>query len=52
MSELSHLIPNLSEMMELYTEVEKEIVQETQSREVQEEERAEAREEREQLDEE
>ena len=49
MFEPSHLIPNLSEMMEAYIEVEEEIVQETQSREMQEEERVEAREELEPL---
>ena len=49
MSEPSHLIPNLSKMMEAYTKVEEETVQETQSREMQEEERAEAREELEPL---
>ena len=43
MSESSHLISNLKEMMEAYTEVEEESVQETRSREVQEEERVEAR---------
>ena len=43
MFEPSHLIPNLKEMMEAYTEVEEESVQETQSGEVQEEERADAR---------
>ena len=43
MSEQSHLIPNLDEMMEAYAEVEEEVVQENQSREVQEVERAEAR---------
>ena len=52
MSEPSHLILNLNEMMEAYTEVEEEIVQETQSREMLEEGRAEAREEPEQLEEE
>ena len=43
MSEPSHLVPNLNEMMEAYTEVKEESVQETQSREVQEEERVESR---------
>ena len=43
MSKSSHLIPNLNEMMDAYTEVEEESVQETQSSEVQEEERVEAR---------
>ena len=42
MSELSYFIPNLNEMMEAYTKVEGEVVQENQSREMQEEERAEA----------
>ena len=41
MFEPSHLIPNLNEMMEAYTEVEEETVQETQSREMQAEERTE-----------
>ena len=49
MSEPLHLILNLSEMMEAYTKVEEETVQETQSGEMQEEERAEAREEPEPL---
>ena len=48
----SHLILNLNEMMEAYTEVEEEIVQETQSGEMQEEERDAARGEPEQLEEE
>ena len=52
MSEPSHLIPNLNEMMEGYIEVEEEIVQETQLGEVQEEERVETRGEPEPLDEE
>ena len=52
MSEPLHLIPNLSEMMEAYIEVEEETVQETQSGEVQEKERAEARGEPESLNEE
>ena len=52
MFELSHLILNLNDMIQAYTEVEEEIVQETQSREMQEEERAEARGEPEQLEEE
>ena len=43
MSELSHIIPKLNEMMEAYAEVEEEVVQENHSREMQEEERAEAR---------
>ena len=38
MYEPSHLIPNMNEMMEAYTEVEEETVQETQPREMQEEE--------------
>ena len=38
MSEPSHLIPNMNEMMEAYTEVEEHTVQETQLREMQEEE--------------
>ena len=41
--ELLHLIPNPNEMMEAYTEVEEETVQENQSKEMQKEERAEAR---------
>ena len=44
MSEPSRLIPNLNEMMEAYTEVEEETVQETQSREMQAGERAKNRE--------
>ena len=52
MSKPSHLILNLNEMMEAYTEVEEETVQKTQLGEVQEEERAEARGEPELLDEE
>ena len=52
MSEPSHLIPNLNEMMEAYAEVEEEVVQENQSGEMQEEERAEARVEPKQLEEE
>ena len=52
MSEPSHLIPNLNEIMEAYTEVEEKTAQETQSGEVQEEERTEARGEPEPLDEE
>ena len=43
MFELSHLIPNMNEMMEAYTKVEEETVQETQSREMQAGERAEER---------
>ena len=43
MSELSHLIPNLNEMMEAYIEVEEGTVQEIQSREMQAEERVEDR---------
>ena len=43
MSELSHLVPNLNEMMEAYIEIEKEAVQATQEEIGQEEERAEAR---------
>ena len=43
MSEPSHLIPNLNEMMEAYTEVEEEIAQETQSEEMQAEGKAEDR---------
>ena len=43
MSEPSHLIPNLNEMMEAYTKVEEETVLETQSREMQAEERTEFR---------
>ena len=43
MSESLHLILNLNEMMEAYVVVEKEVVQENQSREMQEEKRAEAR---------
>ena len=41
MSEPSHIILNLNEMMEAYIEVEEEIVQETQSGEMQAEARAE-----------
>ena len=52
MSEPSHLIPNLNEMMEAYEEVEEEAIQEKKSREMQEEERAEARVEPEQPEEE
>ena len=52
MSELSYFIPNLNEMMEAYTKVEGEVVQENQSREMQEEERAEAIVEPKQLEEE
>ena len=51
MSEPSHLIPNLNEMMEAYTKVEEKIVQETQSREMKEEESLKARGEPEQLEE-
>ena len=40
MSDPSHLIPNLNEIMEPYTEVEEGGVQETQSREMKAEERA------------
>ena len=43
MSEPTHLILNLNEMMDAYTEVEEETVQETQSREMQAEERTEVR---------
>ena len=43
MFEPLHLILNLNEMMEAYVVVEKEVVQENQSREMQEEKRAEAR---------
>ena len=43
MSERSHLIPNLNKMMEAYTEVKEDSVQETQSREMQAEERVEDR---------
>ena len=43
MSEPSHLILNLNELMEAYTEVEEETIQETQSGEMQAEERAEDR---------
>ena len=50
MSELSHLMPNLNEGVEAYTEVEEEIVQETQSWEMQAKERAEGRGEFEPLD--
>ena len=52
MSGPSHLILNLNEMMEVYTKVEEEIVQETQSREMQAEERVEDRGEPEPLEEE
>ena len=52
MFELTHLILNLNEMMDAYTEVEEETVQETQSREMQAEERTEDREEPRQLREE
>ena len=52
MFEPSHLILNLNDMIQAYTEVEEGIVQETQSREMQEEERAEARGQPEQLEEE
>ena len=52
MSESSHIIPNLNEMMEAYAEVEEEVVQENHSREMEEEERAEARVEPEQPNEE
>ena len=52
MSEPSYLIPNLNEMMEAYTEIGGEVVQENQSREIQEEERVEARVEPKQLEEE
>ena len=41
MSEPTHLIPNLNDMMDSYTEVEEEIVQEIQSREMQAKERTE-----------
>ena len=43
MFESSNLVPNLNEMIEAYAEVEEEVVQEKQSREMQEEEKAEAR---------
>ena len=43
MSEPSHLVPNLKEMMEEYVEGEEEAVQETQSGAVQEEEISKAR---------
>ena len=43
MSKPSNLIPNLNEIMEEYTEIERELVQEAQSRAVQEEERLETR---------
>ena len=43
MSEPTHLIPNLNEMMVAYTKVEEETVQKTQSREMQAEERTEDR---------
>ena len=43
MSKSSYLILNLNEMVEAYTKVEEEVVQENQSKEMQEEERAEAR---------
>ena len=43
MSESSHLIPNLNEVMEAYTEVEEETVQETQLREMKVEDRGEPR---------
>ena len=52
MFESSHLILNLNEMMEEYTEVKEETVQETDSMEMQEEERAKERGELEPLDEE
>ena len=52
MSEPSHLISNLNEMMEAYIEVEEETVQETQLREMQIEERVEDRGEPEPLEEE
>ena len=43
MSEPSHLVPNLNQMMEKYVEMEEEAVQATQAETGQEEERAEAR---------
>ena len=49
MSEPLHLVPNLNEIIEEYTEVEEEVVQETQPGAVHEEERLEARTETEQL---
>ena len=52
MFESSNLVPNLNEMIEAYAEVEEEVVQEKQSREMQEEEKAEARVEPEQPEEE
>ena len=48
MSDSSKMIPNLNEMMEEYTKVEEEVVEETQSGAVQEEEIPEARTETEQ----
>ena len=50
MFEPSHHMPNLNEVVEAYTEVEEEIVQETQSGEMQADERAEDRGECEPLD--
>ena len=50
MFEPSHLMPNLNEVVEAYTEVEEEIAQETQSGEIQTDERAEDRGEFEPLD--
>ena len=52
MSEPTHRIPNLNEMMDAYIEVEEETIQETQSREMQAEERIEDRGELRQLGEE
>ena len=52
MSESSNLVLYMNKMMEAYAEVEEEVVQEKQSREMQEEERAEARVELEQPEEE
>ena len=43
MSQQSHLISNLNEMMDAYTEVEEEAIHESQSWEMQEEERVEVR---------
>ena len=43
MSKPSHLVPNLNEMMEAYTEIEEEAIQATQEETRQEEERAKAR---------
>ena len=50
MSESSHLMPNLNEVVEAYTEVEEKTVQETQSGEIQAKERVEDRGEFEPLD--